>query len=118
MGIASKKTTQGKSKNKVQHNSKVEKQKAKHDTLIKKLQNKKVIKKPILDMSALAEPLPKESKEVVKKEVVVKSTKGKKYQLEREKSRFQKIIQDPIYQANPTGAVLAYLEHIKNNKKQ
>ena len=97
--------------------SKVEKKKAKHENLLNKLQNNK--KKAILDLSVLAEPLTAVEKADLKKQVPnpPRSTKGKKRQLEREKARFQRVIQDPIYQANPMGAVLGYLEYTKTNKK-
>lgn len=120
MSVSQKKSQAMKKKNVGNSQNKVEKQKAKREGLIKKLQNNKnVKKKAILDMSVLAEPLPAtEELKTNAKSTTIKSTKGKKYQMEREKSRFQRVIRDPIYQANPLRAVMAYLEHTNNNNNK
>lgn len=129
MGLLSKNPREEK-KPHTTHLSKVQKHKRKYDNLIQSIQ-KKEIKRPQktapLDLTSLKEPIiqeihVQETKKNKDKNVQRNiSTKGKKYQLEREKKRFKMIVSDPFYKSDPMNAVKAYLEHEKsksnNNKK-
>jgi hypothetical protein len=115
--------------------SKAQKQKAKHSNLLEKIGKQKeqqeLQKQPkspfdlssldvsLFDNKSTHENVNKVDKNTNrvngKRDGTSISTKGKKYLLEREKKRFNRIISDPIFKADPINAVLTYLEHCKQS---